>query len=359
MVQFITSTITRNLARILVSGALLCTVIGTGFAATPRTQQAIVQVAYGGPEVLQAQTIPVLQPGENQVLIRVYAAAMNATDWYMRKDDPFHTTVPVPVVPGGDVAGIIEKLGPGVTAFKVGDRVSAVISRSGNGGTRLNGGYSHFVVAELNYVQLKPKAMTFAEAAGLGVASISGIRAVMMTKVGKGDRMLITGISGGVGSAAAQAAKARGVYVIGTASARHNDYLRSLGVDEVIDYTHGKFEAQVHDVDAVLDTVGADTTERSMSTLKKGGRFLSVARGGTELMCAAAGVVCIPRGQAYGTDRSVIDEVSSLAESGKLKIKVDKTFPLSQAAEAQQWGEQGHTEGKIVLIVDAAKASTK
>jgi NADPH:quinone reductase-like Zn-dependent oxidoreductase len=177
--------------------------------------------------------------------------------------------------------------------------------------------------------------------------------------VGTGDRMLIPGVAGGVGSAAAQAAKARGVYVIGTATARHNEYLRSLGVDEVIDYSQGKFEEKVHDVDAVLDTVGDDTTQRSMSTLKKGGRFLSVARGGTEPMCAAAGVVCIPRGQAYGQDHSVFDEVLSLAESGKLKIKVDKTFPLIQAAEAQKLGEQGHTEGKIILIVDDKKANSK
>jgi NADPH:quinone reductase-like Zn-dependent oxidoreductase len=339
--------------------ALLCSVAGSALAATPMTQQAIVQVAYGGPEVLKSETIPVLEPAENQVLIRIYAAAMNATDWYMRKNDPYHTTVPVPVVPGGDVGGIIEKLGPGVTGFKVGDPVYAVISRSGNNGTRLNGGYSHFVVAEVNFVQHKPSGMTYAEAAGLGVASISGVRSVLVTQVKKGDRMLITGVSGGVGSAAAQAAKAKGVYVIGTASARHNDYLKGLGVDEVIDYTQGKFEDQVHDVDAVLDTVGSDTTERAMKTLKKGGRFLSVARGDTEPMCAAAGVVCIPRGQAYGQEHAVYDEVASLAASGKLKINIDKTFPLSQAAEAQTFGEQGHTEGKIVLIVDDKKANSR
>jgi len=201
--------------------------------------------------------------------------------------------------------------------------------------------------------------MTYAEAAGLGVASITGIRAVIATKLTKGDRLLITGVAGGVGSAAAQAAKAKGVYVIGTATARHNDYLRSIGVDEVIDYSQGKFEDHVHNVDAVLDTVGGDTSERSLSTLKKGGRFLSTARGDLDAACAAAGVVCIPRSPAHGQDRSVLDEVSSLADSGKLKIKVDKTFPLSQAAEAQQFGEQGHTEGKIILIVDAAKANSK
>jgi NADPH:quinone reductase-like Zn-dependent oxidoreductase len=355
MMHSTVSLLLRGLAGAVMSSGLAA----AASAATPLTQQAIVQVAYGGPEVLKSQTIPVLEPGANQVLIRIYAAALNATDWYMRKDDPYHTTVPVPVVPGGDVAGVIEKLGDGVNGFKVGEPVYAVISRSGNNGTRLNGGYSHFVVAEVNYVTRKPRAMTYAEAAGLGVASISGVRAVLSSNLAKGERILITGISGGVGSAAAQAAKARGAYVIGTASARHNEYLRSLGVDEVIDYTQGRFEERVHDVDVVLDTVGADTTERSMSTLKKGGRFLSVARGDTAPMCATAGVVCIPRGQAYGQDRTVFDEVLSLAESGKLKIKVDRTFALNQAAQAQQFGEESHTEGKIVLVVDAAKGNRK
>src|SRR5258706_10014412 len=111
--------------------ALLFGLVGPGLAATPTTQQAIVQVAYGGPEVLQIQTVPVLQPGPNQVLVRTYAAGLNPTDWYMRMDTPGYTTVPTPVIPGGDVAGVIEKLGSGVNGLKVGDRVFAVIGRSG------------------------------------------------------------------------------------------------------------------------------------------------------------------------------------------------------------------------------------
>jgi NADPH:quinone reductase-like Zn-dependent oxidoreductase len=344
------------LTRALAGAVLMCAATDSALAATPTTQEAIVQRGYGGVEVLKAETVPVLVPGPDQVLIHVYAAAVNPTDWYMRMNTPGYTSVPTPVIPGGDVAGVIQKVGSGVAELKVGDKVFAVLARTGG---PLNGGYSHYVVAELRNVVRKPRAMSYAEAAGLGVASITGIRAVIATKVSKGDRLLITGVAGGVGSAAAQAAKAKGAYVIGTATARHNDYLRSIGVDEVIDYSQGPFEDRVHDVDAVLDTVGADTTDRAIKTLKKGGRFLSTARGDVDALCTAAGVVCIPRSPAHGQDRSVLDEVSTLAESGKLKIKVDKTFPLNQAAEAQKFGEQGHTEGKIVLIVDAAKATSK
>ncbi len=126
----------------------------------------------------------------------------------------------------------------------------------------------------------KPANITYAQAAGLGIATVTGVRVVDDTKIAKGQRVLITGRrEGGVGSAAAQAAKARGAYVIGTASARHNDYLRSIGVDQVIDYTKVDFEKQVGHVDAVIDTVGGETATRAMSTLTRGAQF--AARGRT------------------------------------------------------------------------------
>jgi len=357
----VTPSTSAVLTRTLAGIALLYSAMGTGLAATPATQQAIVQVAYGGPEVLHTQTVPVLKPGPNQVLIRIYAAGLNPTDWYMRRDEPGYTTVPVPVIPGGDVAGVIEKLGSGVTSWKVGDPVFAVIGRSGNNvgdkGVRLNGGYAHFVVAEVGNVMHKPADMTFTEAAGMALAPITAVRAVRVTEVKKGDRMLITGVSGAVGSAAAVAAKARGAYVIGTASARHTDYLHSIGVDEVIDYTKGKFEEQVHDVDAVLDTVGGDNLPRAMTTLKKGGHILSTARGDIAAICTPD-VVCILRGPAHAQPRVVVDEVESLVTSGKIAAKVSKTFPLVEAGQAQQFGEQGKADGKIILIVDD-KADSK
>jgi NADPH:quinone reductase-like Zn-dependent oxidoreductase len=347
---------TLSLARPALFLAMVATHMGIAFGATPREQKAIVQAGTGGAKVLQLQTVPVLEPGENQVLIRVYAAAVNPTDWKSRAGTPGYTAAAPVVIPGGDVAGTVEKLGSGVTTLKVGDPVFAVIARNP---TPLNGGYSQFALAAVANVGAKPRTMTYAQAAGLGVATVTGVRAVNETRVSKGDRVLITGVAGGVGSAATQAAKARGAYVIGTASARHNAYLKSIGVDELVDYTQVKFEDKVTSVDVVIDTVGSDTAERAITTLKKGGRYISVAARGLDAKCAAAGVTCVGRASAADVPRSVYDEVGSLAAAGKLAMKVDKSFPLDQAGQAQAFGEQGHTEGKIVLIVDAAKANRK
>ena len=147
--------------------------------------------------------------------------------------------------------------------------------------------------------------------------------------------------------------------MIGTATAQHNAYLKSIGVDEVIDYTQGRFEDQVKNVDVVIDTVGGDTAERALTTIRKDGLYVSVAARDLEEKCAAAGIRCLARGTAFETPRAVFDEVGALATIGKLRIKVEKTFPLAEAAEAQQLGAQGHTEGKIILVVNAAKANRK
>lgn len=335
---------------------MLATCIGVASAGTPKEQKAIVQTGTGGPEVLALKTVPVLEPGENQVLIRVYAAAVNAVDWKMRAAEPGYSAGASAVIPGGDVAGVVEKLGGGVNTLNVGAPVFAVIARNPE---VLNGGYSQFATAAVANVAPKPPSMTYAQAAGLGVATITGVRAVNETKVFAGARVLITGVAGGVGSAAAQAAKARGAYVIGTASAQHNAYLKSIGVDEVVDYTQGRFEQRVQNMDVVIDTVGSDTAERALSTLKKGGSYISVAARGLEDKCVAAGVTCVGRMSASAVAKSIYDEVGALAAAGKLKVKVEQSFPLEQAGQAQALGAKGHTEGKIVLIVDGGKANRK
>jgi NADPH:quinone reductase-like Zn-dependent oxidoreductase len=223
----------------------------------------------------------------------------------------------------------------------------------------LNGGYSQFAVAAVANVVPKPPRTTYAQAAGLGIATITGVRAVYETKVSQGERVLITGVAGGVGSAAAQAAKARGAYVIGTATAQHNAYLKSIGVDEVIDYTQGKFEDNVKNVDVVIDTVGSDTAERALTTIKKDGLYVTVASRGFQDKCVAAGIQCMSRDMTPDMQSGVYEEVARLASAGKLKVKVEKTFPLAQAGQAQALSEQGHTEGKIVLIVNEVKANRK
>jgi NADPH:quinone reductase-like Zn-dependent oxidoreductase len=328
-------------------------------ASTPQQATAIVQHGAGGPEVLKLESVAVPEPGPGEVLIRVYAAAINPVDWKRRAGQgdyaPDPTGLPTSI-PGGDVSGIVEKIGNGVTQFKLGDPVFAIVPRNAK---RLNGGYAEYAAAPVETVVAKPKGLTYSQAAGLGIAAVTGVRAVIVTNVSKGQRVLITGASGGVGSTAVQAAKERGAYVIGTASGRRQEYLRSIGVDEFVDYTQGPFEEKVKNVDVVIDTVGADTAERAFKTIKKGGHFISVAARNLESKCEAAGVTCAPRGNAQLVGRPVFEEVGRLASAGKLDVYVDKTFPLAQAGEAQLYSEQGRTQGKISLIVDPKHAEQK
>ena len=265
------------------------------------------------------------------------------------------------MIPGFDVAGVIEKTGKGVTAFKAGDAVFSMIGRVQVDG--LNGGYAQYVVAPVANVVAKPKNMTYAAAAGLGTSGMTGERIVREGQVKKGQRVLITGVAGGVGSTAAQVAKAEGAHVIGTASGKHYSFLKSIGVDEVVDYTQGKFEDKIKNVDVVINTVTGDTAARSLKTLKKGGIFVSVASRPTAEECAAAGVNCAgtgPGGMAGGmTEGELLAAAGKHAAAGLYKVNVDKTFPLAEAGAAQEYNRDGHSEGKVILVVDSANASRK
>ena len=331
----------------LAIAAPLAAGVGLTQAAPPKEQQAIVQKA--GSDALQLQTVPVPTPAANEVLIRIYAAAVNPADW--KSGAPSDDRIP-----GGDVAGVVAALGEGVTGFSRGDPVFGIAARRRD---VLNGAYAEYAVAAVGNVVQKPPNMTYAQAAGLGIATVTGVRVVDDTEVAKGQRVLITGVAGGVGSAAAQAAKARGAYVIGTASARHNAYLRSIGVDQVIDYTKVEFETQVGHVDAAIDTVGGQTAIRAMSTLPRGAPFASTGAHDLDAQCSAAGLNCAPYRSAADVARRIYEEVASLASAGKLEVNIDKSFPLANASEAQAYSMAGHAEGKIVLLVDAAHAERR
>jgi NADPH:quinone reductase-like Zn-dependent oxidoreductase len=334
------------LSRLAIAG-LFATCLGLAQAAPPKEQQAVVQKA--GSDALQLQTVPVSTPAANQVLIRIYAAAVNPADWKngAPSDDQ---------IPGGDVAGVVAALGEGVTGFSIGDPVFGIVVRRRG---LLNGAYAEYAVAAVANVVRKPANMTYAQAAGLGIATVTGVRVVDDTEIAKGQRVLITGVAGGVGSAAAQTAKARGAYVIGTASAQHNTYLRSIGVDQVIDYTKVEFETQVGHVDVVIDTVGGETALRAMKTLPRGGWFVSTGSHDLDAQCAQAGLKCAPYSSAADVARRIYEEVASLVSAGKLEVKIDKSFPLADASQARAYSKAGHAEGKIILLVDAAHAEQR
>jgi NADPH:quinone reductase-like Zn-dependent oxidoreductase len=338
-------------------------------AATPVEQVAIVQHGYGGPEVLKAETIPVLEPGAGEVLIRVIAVGVNPVDWKAREGINGRPTgsgrrpnPPDRVIPGIDVAGVVVKAGPGVTGLKVGD---AVAGSAGGTTQGLNGAYAHYALASTSRLIRKPRSLTYAQAAGLGTVGNTAALALYRLKPQPGQSMLITGVAGGVGSAMAQLATARGVRVMGTATPRHNAYLKSIGVDRVIDYTQGDWGAPVKDIDLVFDTIGGTDGQRALGTLKKGGEFLGVNGEAGEPsadQCAAAGVRCIslrPPQPGDPSGQEQLNDIGRLVGEKKFSIHIDKSFPLERAGDAQELSRQGHTEGKIVLIVDPAQASRK
>lgn len=328
-------------------GGLVCAGAHAAQAPVPTQQQAVVQTGSGGPEILKLETTAVPQPGNNQVLIRVYAASVNPVDWEQLGRAPAGAAGKG--VPGTDVSGVIAAVGPGVTDRSVGMPVFGIVDRSGN----MNGGYSHYVVALAARTAPKPHNMTYAEAAGLGVVATTALRTVDEAQVHAGQRVLITGAAGGVGSSAAQIAVARGATVLGTASPRHATYLKRLGVSQFIDYTKGDIAAQIGKVDVVIDTVGGSEALVALRTVKSGGRFVSVGHANvTPEQCAAVQVQCSGSpGHAGDAPEAVLMQVSQLAGEHKLTVHVDRTYSLAQAAQALQYNHEGHTEGKVILAV--------
>jgi NADPH:quinone reductase-like Zn-dependent oxidoreductase len=316
-------------------------------APVPKQQQAVVQHGSGGPQVLKLEHIAVLEPGDGQVLIRVHAAAVNPADWgALARPGP----AALRRVPGLDVSGVIAAVGSGVTDRSVGMPVFAIVGPVEAG---LNGAYAQYVIAKAAITAPKPAQISYAQAAGLGVVGVTALRALDDAQVRGGQRVLITGVAGGVGSTAAQIALARGATVLGTASPRHDAYLRGIGVSKVIDYTKGDIAGQAGTVDAVIDTVGGMEAVDAFHALKAGGHFLSIARAQvTPQQCAAAQVQCSGSpGHAADAPLSALLQIGQLAGTGKLAIHVDRTYPLSQAADAVQYVHEGHTEGKVVLTV--------
>ncbi|HAY45050.1 MAG TPA: NADPH:quinone reductase [Gammaproteobacteria bacterium] len=351
----------------------------------PDTQMAIVQMGNGGPEVLKYQSIPVLEPATDEVLVKVVATAINPIDWRFREGvgrPPVYgvaggnpdgggapssgtTTPPAPPtgerppsVPGMDISGVVVKLGEAVTNIELGD---AVFAKLATGQTILNGGYSEYAIAPANQVVTKPTDRTYAEAAGLGTVSITALRTIEHADVSAGQRVFINGIAGGIGSSAAQIAKARGAYVLGTASGGHHEYLKTIGVDEAINYREVQFDEVIQEpVDVVIETVGTETANQALNILKPGGQLVSIAGPADPDKCEAAGVICARLGGPVGRSNEVLlQEIGQLAEAGQFKLNVDTTFPLEQAGAAQDLNHNVGTRGKIILIVDPEMADQK
>jgi len=317
----------------------------TAFAQeTSRTMKAAAVESFGGPEMLKYVDVARPEPKENEVLIRVIAAAVNPVDAAIRAGRFKLPDAKMPLVPGMDVAGVVEKTGKAATKFKAGDAVYVYLT------PEEHGAYAEFCVAREDEVASKPKSLTFEQAASVPLAATTAWQALVDTaNLGSGQTVLIHGGSGGVGSFAIQIAKARGAKVIATASTPNQDLLKQLGADQAIDYTATKFEEAVKDVDVVLDAVGGETLVRSLGVVKKGGIIVSIA-GRTDPAEAEKRGIRATTNKTQPNART-LEELAKLIDAKKITPVVSQVLPLADAAKAHEQIASRHTRGKIVLRV--------
>src|SRR5689334_18708017 len=273
-----------------------------------QTMKAIRIHNYGGPEVLKYEDAPRPKPQAGEVLVRVHATGVNPIDWKVREGDmKDFWPHKFPLILGWDLSGVVEELGKGVSQFKIGDEVYSLPDP-----TR-DGAYADYIVVRESQLALKPKSLHHIRAAVVPLATLTAWQSLFNTaQLQPGQRVLIHAGSGGVGHFAVQLAKWKGAYVFATASTKNQDLLRKLGVDEPIDYTQQRFENVARNIDAVLDTIGGETQERSWQVLKKGGALLSVvqppsAEKAKELGVRAAFVASHPNGEQLAEITKIID----------------------------------------------------
>jgi NADPH:quinone reductase-like Zn-dependent oxidoreductase len=308
--------------------------------------RAITQRTLGGPEVLELVDVPQPEPGPTEVLVRAAAAGVNPVDWKVRLRGGFLGDPPFTV--GWDVAGTVEKLGPGVTRFAVGDRVFGMPRFPKQAAC-----YAEYVTSPSRQLARTPEGLSDVEAAALPLAALTAWQALVeAADVQPGQRVLVLGAAGGVGHFAVQIAKARGAHVIGTARSAKHAFLGELGADEAVDYTEESVEEVVGDIDVVLDLVGDESTTRAVVTLRDGGLFILVPSAASlDSLREAAGDRVRLTGILVEPDRAGLEAIAGLVESGDLRPHVSATFPLEEAARAHEGGETGRTQGKLVLTV--------
>ncbi len=309
------------------------------------TMKAVVIHEYGGAEVLKYEDVPQPEPKQDQLRIRVIAAGVNPVDGMIRSgmlDKEGRRTFPI--ILGGDISGVVEKVGSEITRFKPGDPVFAYVSLDNSGG------YAQYALVTEREAAPKPRSLIYVEAAAVPIVALTAWQALIDTaKLKAGQTVLIHGGSGGVGSFAIQIAKAHGAKVIATASTANQELLKQLGADVAIDYTKQNFENIAKDVDVVLDSIGKDTLARSYGVMKKGGIIVSLVARPDPAELEKHGI----RGEALSVDPNSdeLSEIGKLIDEKKINVIVSQTFPLSEARKAQEQVATGHTRGKIVLKV--------
>ena len=300
---------------------------------------------YGGRDVLRYEDAPQPQPSDDEVLIRVHAASVNPVDWKIREGH-MKGVLPLelPITLGCDVAGTIAAVGGNVKSLQGDNEVFGYVS------LMKNGTYAEFATAKESEVALKPKSLDFVHAAAVPVGALTSWQAIFDTaNLRDGQKILIHAAAGGVGAFAVQLAKAKGAFVIGTASGKNEDLVCELGADEFVDYTTVRFEDVAKDVDVVFDTIGGETQARSFVTLKRGGFLVSIVQPPSPEAAAKHGVQATMISVQPNAEQ--LRDIAELIDAGRVKVTVETVLPLSETKKAHELSESGRTRGKIVLQI--------
>jgi NADPH:quinone reductase-like Zn-dependent oxidoreductase len=306
---------------------------------------------FGGPEVLTYEEMPTPTPADGEVLVRVHAAGVNPPDWYRRVGfanipEPMRPAPPpLPMVLGSDISGTVVALGAGVTEWQEGDEVFGLVRFPSvdNPGR----GYAEYATAPANHLARKPSTVDHVQAAAVPMAGLTAYQ-FLFDHIGlaRDSKVLVIGAAGGVGHFAVQLARTRRAHVIGVASGRHKDFLGELGA-EFVDYTTSAVEAD--DVDVLVDTVGGPHAYRLLPTMRPGGVIMPVYYGEYHREEAAARGITFRQGQVHSDGRQLA-ELARLIDAGQVRVGIDSVFSLAEAAKAHERAEQGHIQGKIVLV---------
>ncbi|MCB8837248.1 NADP-dependent oxidoreductase [Aurantimonas sp. VKM B-3413] len=332
------------------------------------TMKAVRLHAFGGPEVLRYEDAPMPEPHPGEVLVRVHAIGLNPPDWYLR--DGFRSLPPewqphprFPLIPGSDISGVVESVGEGVTAFAAGDAVYAMARFPAD---VMDGGkaYAEYVSVPVADLARKPERIDHVHAGAAPMSLLTAWQFLIDLGHGKpnpfqpfrhepvplaGRTVLVNGAGGGVGHLAVQLAKWRGARVIAVASGKHEALMRDLGADQFIDYTSTAAEAVVRDVDLVLDTVGGRKTARFLSVLKRGGALFPVFPLGFDAQDEADRLGVTVSTTQVRSSGAQLAEAARLLDDGTVRVVIDSTYPLTEAARAHERAESGSIQGKIVL----------
>jgi NADPH:quinone reductase-like Zn-dependent oxidoreductase len=319
--------------------------------------KAIVFTKYGPPDVLHLKEVEKPAPKDSQVLVKIHAASVNAADWHLLRVDPFVVRLyfgllkPKNTILGADISGLVEAVGRNVKHFQPGDEVFGDIFRSGFGG------FAEYVCACEDALVLKPANISFEEAAAVPVAAITALQGLRdKGHIQPGQKVLINGASGGVGTFAVQIAKSFGAEVTAVCSTRNLDMARSIGADRVIDYTKEDFTKNEQRYDLILAANGYHSISDYKRALSPKGIYVMAGGSGAQMFQAIflGPWMSMAGGKKMGSLTAKSNQkdlifIKELLEAGKVKPVIDRRYPLSEVAQALRYLEEGHARGKVVI----------